>query len=234
MRFFKRSCFSVITSIVSTAIVVAFTLNSDSLQAQTKRARTASSKNEAVETVWKEFDRLVGEQKITQALNEGKRVLSSARALKNDRLITESLLRICQMQIGLDQYEDAVKFLKSEVWPLAPSERVLLNLYYGKSLAIYSSLYAYEIHKREMTSAAPTDDIRTWTMGQLGDEISRTFSNALKEEKALSSPIPDFYKSYVEKGNFPDSIRPTLRDVVVYLAVDHLVDTLFTAHRFVS
>lgn len=186
----------------------------------------------AVETtasanVWAEADRLADEQKLQAALDNVTGIKKQAATSNNERLWTEALIKSAQLQIGLHGYETAVRALKSDKWPKDSSGRVILHLYYGHSLMRYHNAYSWEIQKREKTVSKNEVDLKAWTREEIGREISKTFDLVMSEGPALDQAMPDYYKPFFETNNFPPNIRPTLRDAVVYLAVEHLANTQF-------
>jgi uncharacterized protein YfaS (alpha-2-macroglobulin family) len=177
--------------------------------------------------VWAESEKLVSEQKLQAALDNVTAIKTQAAAKGDDLLWTEALIKSAQMQIGLHGYETAVRNLKSEKWPQNPSGRVMLNLYFGHSMMRYYGAYSWEIQKREKTISKHEVDLKAWTQEEIGREISKTFDLVMAEGPALDQPLPAAFAAYFQKNNYPENIRSTLRDAVVYLAVEHLANTQY-------
>lgn len=176
---------------------------------------------------WKEVERLIGEQKLNEASAKTDELIASAAKGNEPRLWTEALVRATQLRMGLHGYETAVRFLKEQKWPNDPSGRILLNLYYAHSLMAYRQAYNWEISQREKTVSTDKIDLKAWTSEQLGHEIRLSFDKVLAEETALGSVQPAYFSAFIRKNNYPEGVRPTLRDAVVYLAIEHLADTGF-------
>lgn len=181
---------------------------------------------------WDGVEKNISEQKY-QAAQDGSRVLlKEARRKKDDRFTAEALIKIAQLEVGLHGYESAVKFLREEPWPKESSSEALLNLYSAASLMRYQQAYGYEINQREKTENSK--ELTALTTSQIGQEIGRHFDLAMKAAPALDKPIPAFYTPYLSAHTFPPAVRPTLRDAITYLAVEHLANQQFWQPKEIS
>ena len=184
------------------------------------------SKGKAASPLWGEVDRLAGEQKYQAALDASKKLLESARARKDERLETEAIIKVSQFEMGQHGYETAVRFVKETTWPKDRASRALLHLYYARALVYYQQMYGWEIGKREK-SGSTKGDLKAWTTDQIGMEASRSFDAAMSEADSLDGPVPTYFRVVLSPNNYPEGVRPTLRDAVVYLAVEHLANQQF-------
>ncbi|MGZ3740556.1 MAG: alpha-2-macroglobulin family protein [Bdellovibrionota bacterium] len=176
---------------------------------------------------WDAAEKLATDQKFEAALEETKSVLAGARKQGDEALITEGLLRTTRLEIALHGFETAVRNLKEAPWPKDATDRVLLELYYGYSLMTYQQHYGWEIAKREKTASNKTVDLKALTTQEIGLEISRSFDNAMKDGAWLDKPVPAFFRAYITANNYPEGVRPTLRDTITYLAVEHMQNQQF-------
>ena len=204
-------------------VPVFFVGNQESAQAQVQN-QTANGSLIAplAASPWREVDQLTQEQKFQAALDKANEILKSSRTTKSNRLTTEALIKSTQLQLGLHGYETAVRFLKDEAWPDSPEDVVLLQLYYAHALMAYQQMYGYEIGQRETMAVSGKIDLRALTTEQIGREIGQAFDSAMAQSGALAAPVPAFMRTYLLAGNYPPGIQPTLRDAIVYMAVEHL------------
>ncbi len=185
-------------------------------------------------SAWGEVDRLAGEQKFQAALDATLKLLHSARSRKDERLVTEGILKATQLEMGLHGYETAVNFLKETPWPKNSASRALLHLYYARSLVYYQQMYSWEINQREQQGSASPEklDLKSWTSAQLGRQASLAFDSAMAEsEEGLDAPVPGFFRLVLAPNTYPAGVRPVLRDAVIYLAVQHLSNQQFWSAR---
>ncbi|MFN8790485.1 MAG: alpha-2-macroglobulin family protein [Bdellovibrionales bacterium] len=188
------------------------------LQAGVHLVSTASY---AADSTWKAVDALVDQQKFQAALDQTLQIHKKAQSTQDARLEAEALIRATQLQIGLHGYETAVRFLQEQKWPNDPTARILLHLFYNHALMTYADVDSWEIDSREKTVSQKPLDLKSWTRGQIHDEIDKGFDKILNEASGLDQPLPAFFLPYVTKNNYPEGVRPHLRDAVVYMAVEH-------------
>ena len=73
---------------------------------------------------------------------------------------------------------------------------------------------------RTQMNAPPGEDITTWDLTQILSEIDRQFKKALAQpDKLKAIPIAS-YDELLEKGNAPDTYRPTLFDFLAHNAIE--------------
>ena len=74
--------------------------------------------------------------------------------------------------------------------------------------------------QRTQTAVAPSDDMTTWDLPRILSAIDDQFSKTLGYAETLkATPIAD-YDDLLEKGNVPDTYRPTLYDFVAHSALE--------------
>ncbi len=189
---------------------------------------SAQSVQAGKKEVWAEVDRLAGEQKLQAALDKVVEMTKSGALQGDSELTAEAIIRGAQLKIGLHGYETAVRELKAAAWPKEPKVRILLGLYYAHALMSYHQMYNWEIRTREKTVSSKAVDLKAWTTEQLGNAIGTAFDEVMKDGgAALDGQAPEFFQKYFNKNNYPAGIRPTLRDAVVYMVVEHLRNTQY-------
>ncbi|HJW15098.1 MAG TPA: MG2 domain-containing protein, partial [Thermoanaerobaculia bacterium] len=180
----------------------------------------------AVEPVsdWKEVDRLVSEQKVSEALARVDAILAAARGRGDEENWTRALVRHAQMETALHGYETAVRFLKEERRPRGLLSRVTLDLYYAEALVAYAEAYSWEIGQRERVEP-PGPDLKAWTREQISEEARRAYLDAWERREEIGQTPVAKLSEYLEKNDYPPGVRGTLRDALTYLFVELLADT---------
>jgi hypothetical protein len=174
---------------------------------------------------WKDYEKLVNEQKYEEASKRVEAMIAEARAEGQMEELTRALIRYTQLRISLHGYETAVRFLKEQEWPDDLLSRVALNLFYGQALTTYAQAYGWEIGQREKVESKGTVDLKAWTMEQIHAEAARAYGEVWKHREELSGQPVEALSEVLEKNSYPKDIRPTLRDAVSYLLVDLLSNT---------
>ncbi len=116
--------------------------------------------------------------------------------------------------------EERVTRMKAEIAgapePMKPVMRAILANWYWH----YFQQNSWRFMQRTRTSSAPSDDFTTWDLPRILAEIDKHFTESLNDAEALQAiPIAE-YDDLFEKGNAPDSYRPTVYDVIAYNALD--------------
>lgn len=217
-------------SLVSLAVVVAL------CACQAEPARASAAGNAAKEPVpklvpwseetdpgWGRVDALVKDQKLEAASDEARALLDRARAANDGHGVTRALVRLTELRVGLHGFEQAVRFLQTEAWPADLLSQTLLHLYYAQALAQYATAYSWDLRRRERQGGAGSID--TWTYDQIQAEAGGAFAWAFARREALGAVPTPRLRELVSVNGYPQGIRPTVRDAVTYLWVQHLADS---------
>jgi len=191
---------------------------------------TSASAQEKPSGLWKEFaaaDESASQEKFQEALDRSLVVLKKARQQNQSTLVAAAMIKAVQFQLALHGYETAVGFLRTETWPNEPMDRAGLLLFYAETLTTYLNSYEFEVSQREHQGEINKIEIKRWTKKQIASEIRRAYSELLKLGVALDRPLPELMGPFVVKSNYPNEIRPLMRDFVVYMTSQHLSDSSF-------
>jgi uncharacterized protein YfaS (alpha-2-macroglobulin family) len=174
---------------------------------------------------WKQYDKLVGEQKYEVAAKLVEDMLEKAKTTKNSQEWVRALLQYVQLRTALHGYEKSVRFLKEQPWPEDILGKTSLHLFYAQSLVHYAHQYSWEIRKREKVDSKGVVDLKAWTMEQIFTEAHKTYAKIWQHRTQLGLLSNELLSKYIQKNNYPRDIRSTLRDSVSYLWVELLADT---------
>ena len=176
---------------------------------------------------WKEVERLEGEQKFEAAWEVVQEIVEAARGEQRSQDWVKGLIRSVQLRTALHGYETSVRYLKDQPWPEDLLGRTVLNLFYGRSLVTYAQAYSWEIRQREkveVDSKGGEVDLKKWTLEQLHAEANRAYFAAWQQREGLGEFPISVLGEYVDVNNYPEGVRPTLRDAVSYLWVELIAD----------
>jgi uncharacterized protein YfaS (alpha-2-macroglobulin family) len=165
-------------------------------------------------------------------------ILVHAQAKGDASLWTKALVRRVVLENVLHGAETSVRLLLETPWPQDPKFQTILNLYTAKTLFNYYQTYTWEINQREpaitdgaatvgggVDASADRQDLKKWTSGQIFEAINHRFELAWQKRELLGSEKVSAYADYFIAGNYPNAIRKTLRDLIVYEWVDFLRNT---------
>jgi len=172
-----------------------------------------------------------GWEGVQEAINKGlpKTAIEKLKPIiekaKNEKDYPEAIKAIA-MKISLEgniqgnrpeekivRLEQEIENAPAEMKPMMQS--ILANWYWH-----FFQQNRWRFMQRTQTSDPVSDDIETWDLARILEEISMHFDKALENEPQLKSTPIDAYDKLLEKGNAPDNLRPTLWDFVVYDALD--------------
>ena len=173
------------------------------------------------EEAWKEVDQAIAAGKpqtaieklapiIRQAMSEKKyaeaiKAVATKISLEGSIQGNRAEEKITRLQAEIDNAPDEMK---------PTMEAILANWYWQ-----YFQQHRWRFADRTQTAAAPEADFTTWDLPRILSEIDRHFLASLANAEQLQQiPISD-YEDLLEKGNVPDSYRPTLFDVLAHNAL---------------
>jgi uncharacterized protein YfaS (alpha-2-macroglobulin family) len=179
--------------------------------------------------LWKEVDRLTGEQKLEAAARQVAAIRDVAMKQGQRSEWAAALLREATLRIALHGYESAVQLLRETPWPTGGLERSALELYYAHALVRYFQTYSWEIQRREtVAGTAPNTlpmDLKQATREQLVAEAQRAYQRVWAGRQGLGPAPVAALAEVIQPNDYPPQVRGTLRDAVTYLAVELLANT---------
>ena len=98
---------------------------------------------------------------------------------------------------------------------LKPMMRAVLSNWYWQ----YFQQNRWRFAQRTRTAEAPGEDITTWDLPRILSEIDKQFQKTLSYHEVLKNQAIGDYDFLLNKGNAPESYRPTLYDFVVHNAL---------------
>lgn len=125
-----------------------------------------------------------------------------------------------EAQLEGDTPGTAIRRLSRQIDQVPPTlqpvfHTLLANAYWG-----HFRQNQWRFAQRTATATPPGDDFDTWDLRTLFARIDLHFRTALAQDTLLKSiPIADF-DPLLDKGNLPDSLRPTLYEFLAHQALD--------------
>ncbi len=176
---------------------------------------------------WSEIDRLVDEQKYQSALQRVNEIVDAAVLQGDAPEQVRATIRRLSLESSLDRREDAVNHMIASVqtWPKDLISRTLLGLYLAESLNAYKDFYGWEINQRPRREDADPKDVRTWSADQISDRIAVILFELWTWRDALADVPTATVKEFIHPDTYPDGVRGTLADTVVYMLNDKLADS---------
>lgn len=172
-----------------------------------------------------EVDKLIGEQKYSEALAKVQKLITEMKTKKNDREWAALIIQEAKLQIGLHGYETAVRDLKEREWPKSDVAHALVSLAYARTLQIYHQAYSWEIRTRTKITGNQKFDLKSMTSDEIYQDAYEGFEKAWKVREELGKLRKDAFPEIISPNNYPDGIRGSLRDTLSYLISEFLTDS---------
>ncbi len=115
--------------------------------------------------------------------------------------------------------EEKIVRLEEVIKTADESAKPILKIVLAKWYWHYYSRNRYRFMNRSRTEGLNDKDFTTWDLPKLFEYIGNLYENVLKQEEALKAiPISKLY-GFIEKGNQPEKLRPTLFDFFAHEAL---------------
>ncbi|HPK50176.1 MAG TPA: alpha-2-macroglobulin family protein, partial [Opitutaceae bacterium] len=115
--------------------------------------------------------------------------------------------------------EEKITRLEAELTKAPAAMQPVMEALLGHWYWQYFQHNRWRFHQRTQTAAAPGADIQTWDLARILAEIGKHFDAALADSAALQATPIAAWDDLIEKGNVPDTYRPTLFDFLAYEAL---------------
>ncbi|MCK5241483.1 hypothetical protein KAR34_03430 [bacterium] len=150
------------------------------------------------------------------------KIYSQAKKENDQRNMTTALFEMTRIKAGLYEFEKAVELLYTREFPQGKSWQGLLLMYRAHTLRQYYQMYRYDILQRK--AKQEKTDFREWTAKQIWQACNTDFLAAWETRETLGEIALAEYSQYLDPGNFPETVRPTVRDFLTNTWADFLSD----------
>lgn len=173
--------------------------------------------------IWAAVDQLIEEQKMQEALDASLKVLATAEKAGEGEEWTRALVRVTQLRMALSGYETAVAAITAAKKPADLKSKVVLGLFEAHAYLTYLDGYGWEIDQRERVDGAKT--LKTMTRKEIFAATLKRYTELWQEREALGKIEVKSWSEFLEPNDYPEKVRPSMRDALAYFAADLLVNT---------
>jgi uncharacterized protein YfaS (alpha-2-macroglobulin family) len=176
----------------------------------------------SMDDLWRQFAAQVEAGTPNQAYETARTIFQQARQSKDDAQWTRALFEMARMKVGVYEFEKSLELFEPEDFPVSPASRGLLLLFHAQLLRQYYQYYRYDILQRKEKPESAS--FREWTSRQISQACEADFRQAWKIREAMGATALKTQGQFFSPGNFPENVRPTLRDFLVQSWADFLGD----------
>ncbi len=116
--------------------------------------------------------------------------------------------------------EEKITRMRAEIAEAPQEMRPVMEAIVANWFWHYLQQNRWRFMQRTQTAAPPSDDFTTWDLPRLLAEIDRQFDKVFESSDTLKAIPIEQYDALLEKGNAPDSYRPTLFDFIANNALE--------------
>ena len=172
--------------------------------------------------MWKKVDEALNKGLPKSALEEIKPILAGAL---HDKEYAEAIKAIAKRiaiegEIEGGSPAERIARMKKELETAPPEMRSAMHALMGYWYWAYFQENRWLFANRSATESAPSDDFTTWDLKRLFAEIDKHYTAALEDEAGLQKTPIALYDALLQKGDLPDTYRPTLYDFLAFVAID--------------
>jgi uncharacterized protein YfaS (alpha-2-macroglobulin family) len=171
---------------------------------------------------WKKVDEAVQQGLPKSAIEALQPILDGAMAEKNYPVAIKAIGRKIALEgvIQGNKPEEKITRLDAEIAKAPAEMQPMLEVVQANWYWQYFQHNRWRFMQRTATAAAPGKDFTTWDLARLFAEIDKHYQKALAAEEQLKKIPVQTFGDLLDKGNMPDSYRPTLYDFVAHQALE--------------
>jgi TonB-dependent SusC/RagA subfamily outer membrane receptor len=175
-------------------------------------------------SAWKKVDDLITKKGLTEsALKEVQAIYTTAKKEKNNAQLIKALVFRVNLQQQKEEEAEvkAIKELEKEITTLEQPAKSIVQSLLAEAYWQYFQNNRWKFYNRTNTDTKfKKEDISTWTLDELHQQISKLYLASLREEKFLQQTKLDAFEPIILKGNMRQ-LRPTLFDLLAHRALDY-------------
>ncbi len=172
--------------------------------------------------MWKKVDNALKQELPKTALEELKKILEQALAQKAypeaaraeaQIVIIESMMENESNEKAILRLRSAIAHSQEEVQPVLHA--LLANWYWS-----YFESNRWRFQQRTEGAAVDSQDIETWDLARIFEEIHSEYAIALEDGETLQAIPIEKFDALLVRGASPESYRPTLFDFIAHQALE--------------
>ena len=172
-------------------------------------------------------DSIANKAKPKDALALIEKMSAQAREDGNSPMLIKSVIYKMMFQSYLEEnaFDKILIDLRKDISIAKQPEKSILQSLLAETYWKFYQQNQWKISQRTNVSANIGDDINTWSIQKLTDEITKNFLYSLSEVTLLQNTKVDFLDKVLEGDKYNRSFRPTLYDLLAHRVLDVFINT---------
>jgi hypothetical protein len=191
-------------------------------QSQPEKKQDEIKKTATLEQLWREVNKAKDDGLPKSAIAKLEQILkiTAGQHLEKEWLSALTEKVFLEGTIEGNKPEERIKRLKAELANAGTRTKPLLQAVLASWFKHYFDNNRWRFMQRSSSEGLKEDDFTTWDLRKLFAEIDKLYSDILKEKELLKTIPIEAFIGFLEKGNLPVDLRPTLYDFLAHEALD--------------
>lgn len=173
------------------------------------------------------IDSIANQAKPKDALALIETINTQARADGNSAMLIKSVIYRMMFQSYIEEnaFDKILIGLRSDIILAKQPEKSILQSLLAETYWKFYQQNQWKISQRTNVNTTIGDDINTWSIQKLTDEITKNFLASLSEIELLQNTKVDFLDQVLAGDKYNRTFRPTLYDLLAHRALDVFINT---------
>jgi len=183
---------------------------------------------------WTQVDSLINLGLPKSALTIVEDIYTKAKSKGNSDQILKSYIYRLKLKNSIEDYafEDLLYELRNDADSAQYPTRCMMHSMLAEMYWMYYTANRWQFQNRINTLNFDNDDIQTWTLDQLTNEVITQYLLSLEDvDKLKVTKIDYYYSESITWGTYDRTIRPTLYDFLINRAIDYFTNSEVSLSR---
>ncbi len=175
---------------------------------------------------WKKVDSLINNGLPKSALEIIEEIYKKSKEKENHDQMLKAYIYKLKLKVNLEEnsFEKLLYELREDVKTAKFPTNAMMHSMLAEMYTMYYNENSYTFMSRTATVKFDNDDIQTWSLDQLINEIIKHYNLSLENATELQKiNLEKYYKEIIEWGNVKKEIRPTLYDFLANRAISYFL-----------
>ncbi|MBN2727968.1 MAG: hypothetical protein JXR53_01985 [Bacteroidales bacterium] len=180
----------------------------------------AQKSDKEIDALWQKCDSLIAKDLPQSALEVIDEIytLAGKKKLEGEQ-VKAVIYRITMISdYQEDYYEKSIDEMKLEIDKATPQVKPLLYAMLGELYWNYYSVNRWKFYQRTATDNFENNDIKTWTLDRLVQEVRWCYTKAMEDQEILTNTKIDKFLPLIDDAGFVE-YTPTLFDFISWMAI---------------
>ncbi|MBI5219416.1 MAG: hypothetical protein HY958_10845 [Bacteroidia bacterium] len=179
---------------------------------------------------WAKIDSLEKKGLPKSALDVVEQIFKKAKAENNPEQLIKTFIFRMKLKSAVEEYvfEKKIKELENEISNTAFPSNAIMHSMVAEMYWMYYQSNRWKFYNRTATVGVNSDDIQTWDLNRLADQVIKHYQASLANADSLQRFPVNALDDLITAGNMDRGVRPTLYDFLAHRAIGFFSNTELT------